>query len=286
MLVFNRPEVTARVFERVRAARPPRLLVVADGPRPDRPGEAERCAEVRAVVERVDWPCEVDTNYSETNLGCKRRVSSGLDWVFASVEEAILLEDDCLPDPSFFPFCDQLLERYRDDRRVAHITGDNFQLGRLRRLRTRLARNLPSYYFSRYPHVWGWASWRSVWETYDVDMKAWREADDPSDFLEAFSDRRERAFWKQTWDSVARGDIDTWDYQWAFACISRGALSIVPHTNLVSNIGFGEESTHTTGKSPVADIPTAEIAFPLHHPAGLERDHGADTYTAKLFSWR
>ena len=163
MLIFNRPETTARVFERVREARPPKLLVVADGPRADRPGEAGRCREARAVVEAVDWPCELMTDYSEANLGCGERISSGLDWVFDSVEEAIVLEDDCLPHPSFFRFCEELLKRYRAEERVMHVSGDNFQsagraggaVGRLLRLAGRSWS--PSYYFSRYAHVWGWA---------------------------------------------------------------------------------------------------------------------------------
>ncbi|MGC1799486.1 MAG: hypothetical protein WA701_03795, partial [Solirubrobacterales bacterium] len=183
MLIFNRPETTARVFERVREARPPKLLVVADGPRADRPGEAGRCREARAVVEAVDWPCELMTDYSEVNLGCGKRISSGLDWVFDSVEEAIVLEDDCLPHPSFFRFCEELLKRYRAEERVVHVSGDNFQsagraggaVGRLLRLAGRSWS--PSYYFSRYAHVWGWASWRRAWSDYDFEMTAWRDGD-------------------------------------------------------------------------------------------------------------
>lgn len=144
-LVFNRPDTTIRVFEEIRRARPPKLLVVADGARADRPGEAEKCAQVRAIVEQVDWECGVLKNYADDNMGCKRRISSGLDWVFANVEEAIILEDDCLPHPSFFRFCEELLRRYRDDERVMMISGDNFQFGK--------KRTDYSYYFSKYPHI-------------------------------------------------------------------------------------------------------------------------------------
>jgi hypothetical protein len=164
-LVFNCPDTTIRVFEEIRCARPPKLLVVADGPRADRPGEADKCQAVRAVIETVDWPCEVLKNYSDVNLGCKIRVSSGLDWVFEQVEEAIILEGDCLPHPTFFRFCEELLETYRDDERIGMISGDNFQFGR--------KRGDASYYFSRYNHIWGWASWRRAWQHYDRNMAIW-----------------------------------------------------------------------------------------------------------------
>ena len=164
-LVFNRPHTTDKVFSEIAAANPRKLLIVADGPRPDQPGEAERCVAVRAIVDRVDWDCEVLTNYSDINLGCKARISSGLDWVFDTVEEAIVLEDDCLPHPSFFRFCEELLVKYRDDERIAQIGGVNFQSGR--------RRTNYSYYFSRYAHIWGWATWRRAWRHYDVALKAW-----------------------------------------------------------------------------------------------------------------
>lgn len=149
-LIFNRPDTTRRVFAEIAKARPPKLLVVADGPRADHPDDVEKCAAVRAIIDGIDWDCKVLTNYSDINLGCKRRVSSGLDWVFDTVEEAIILEDDCLPHPAFFRFCEEMLNKYRDDKRIAMISGDNFQFGR--------KRTEYSYYFSRYPHIWGWAS--------------------------------------------------------------------------------------------------------------------------------
>ena len=146
-IIFNRPDTTKRVFAEIAKARPPKLLVIADGPRADHPADVEKCAAVRAIIDGVDWDCEVLKNYSDVNLGCKRRVSSGLDWVFDTVEEAIILEDDCLPHPTFFRFCEEMLEKYRDDKRIAMISGDNLQFGR--------KRTGYSYYFSRYPHIWG-----------------------------------------------------------------------------------------------------------------------------------
>jgi hypothetical protein len=278
MLIFNRPETTARVFERVREARPPKLLVVADGPRPERPDEAERTAAARAVIEGVDWECELLTEYSEANLGCRRRVSSGLDWVFETVEEAIVLEDDCVPEPSFFRFCDELLERYREEERLMHISGDNFQSGR------RVGQG--SYYFTRYPHVWGWASWRRAWRHHDVELREWTALDETGkdSLLLEFEDPAERSFWRWAWDGAATGAIDTWDLQWVFTGISRGRLSVNPNVNLVSNIGFGDESTHTgDDEGGVGALPTEEIAFPLRDPERIERDPEADERTASLF---
>ena len=124
-IIFNRPDTTRIVFEEIKKAKPEKLLIIADGPRNNKPGEKERCAETRAIVENIDWECEVLRNYSDKNMGCKNRVASGLNWVFENVEEAIILEDDCLPDQSFFRYCQELLEKYRDDKRIMLIAGDN-----------------------------------------------------------------------------------------------------------------------------------------------------------------
>jgi len=251
------------------------LLVVADGPRSDRPGEAEKCTAARAIVEQVDWPCKVLRAYSDVNLGCRRRVSSGLDWVFDTVEEAIILEDDCVSHPSFFRFCSELLTRYREDERVMHIGGSNFQFGR--------RRGGASYHFSRYPHVWGWATWRRAWQHYDVDIGQWSQARDKGVYLDGFAHRAERAHWRKAWGRVSSGRIDTWDFQWTFTCMSQGGLAVVPNVNMVSNIGFGANATHTKYGGAVATLPVAGIEFPLRHPHVLERDVEADEHTSQLF---
>ena len=273
--IFNRPDTTARVFEEIRRASPKKLLIVADGPRLDRPSEVEKVVATRAVVEKVDWSCDVLVNYSDVNLGCRQRISSGLDWVFKNVEEAIVLEDDCLPHPTFFRFCDELLDKYKGDDRIMHISGDNFQFGR--------RRGNVSYYFSRYPHVWGWASWRRAWQYYDVQMKHWSSLENQEELLRNFANPLERRFWKATWNKVYANDIDTWDFQWALTCLSRKSLSIVPNVNLISNIGFGINSTNTVGFSVVANMPTQPIEFPLVHPQHFVRDVVADKIVGNLF---
>lgn len=275
LFIFNRPATTKLVFERIASARPPRLFVVADGPRMDRPLELERCAQARAIVERVDWPCEVVTNYSETNLGCQRRIASGLDWIFSMTERAIILEDDCLPDPTFFPYCAELLERYKDDERIVMISGDNFQPA---------SRRSPySYYYSKYPHVWGWATWRRVWQSYDVALSLWPTVRD-LDFLEDIvGSERAATAWRAIFDAVHAGQIDTWDYQLTFACWMQSGLSILPAANLVSNVGFTADATHTTTAGPLSNMPTYPMQFPLRHPPYMLRDHVADAHTETIF---
>jgi hypothetical protein len=269
-IIFNRPDTTERVFEAIRQAKPKKLLVVADGARKDRQNEAEKCAAARAVIDRVDWECEVLTNYSDINLGCKRRVSSGIDWVFSQVEEAIILEDDCLPAPSFFQFCQSLLEYYRYDDRISTIGGTNYQQGQ--------SRTAYSYYFSKYQHIWGWATWRRAWRDYDVDMKTWPECKQNSLLESAFYDAYEAKCWTNAFDSVYAGEIDTWDYQWLYTCFAQSRLSIEPDRNLISNIGFGVDATHTKSDSPWANLPTHDI-WEISHPQLMTRHDRADLYT-------
>jgi hypothetical protein len=275
LLIFNRPETTKRVFAEIAKAKPRQLFVIADGPRRNRPGEDELCRAVRKTVENVDWECELSTNYAEENMGCARRVSSGINWVFENVEEAIILEDDCLPHPTFFRFCDEMLERYRNDERIMAISGDNFQFGR--------KRWEYSYYFSRYAHVWGWASWRRAWTHYDAQMSYWPMVREKGWLADILGDKGEAKYWTGVFDRTHEGKAGTWDYQWMFACWLHSGLSILPNVNLISNIGFGVNATHTGGGGKVADIPTEDMSFPLTHPPILIRDSCADGYTARLF---
>lgn len=275
-LIFNRPDTTAAVFGAIAKARPETLFVIADGPRASRPGEQALCAAARAIIDQVDWPCRVLTNFSDQNLGCRRRVSSGIDWVFSLVEEAIFLEDDCLPDATFFPFCEQVLDRYRSDPRVMHIGGTNFQ-GTARM-------SEESYYFSRHVHVWGWASWRRAWHHYDVNMGAWTWARANARVSDILSTPLERRAFTSLFNRVASGEIDTWDTQWTLACRAQNGLCIVPSRNLISNIGFRGDATHTSDAGhPVASMPTSPLALPLTHPAYMLADSAADERTSSVF---
>ena len=273
LLIFNRPESTRRVFEAIRAVRPRRLLVIADGPRPGRIGEEQRCRDARSVIDTVDWDCTIDKNYAEENLGCRRRVSSGLDWVFRQVEEAIILEDDCLPHRSFFPFCQELLGRYRDEPRIAQISGVNFQ--------PRAATPTHSYYFSRYNHIWGWASWRRAWQLNDDEMAGWPDFRDRNLLAGILSGKKEALYWTGVLNKVHAGEIDTWDCQWTFSCWKNRLLTVIPAVNMISNIGFGPDATHTPVPNRYAAMPAEKMIFPLLHPSLLQPDGAADAYTGK-----
>lgn len=278
-LIFNRPDPTEKVFEAIRRARPPRLYVAGDGARANRPDEMARCELARKIATAVDWPCEVVTLFRATNLGCKRAVSQGITWFFEQEEEGIILEDDVVPDPTFFMFCEELLERYRTDAQVMMISADHFH-GDSYRPDT-------SYFFSRYTHVWGWASWRRAWGHYDVDMSRW-PATKASDFLLRVGggDRDFVTYWTRIFDATHDGVIDTWDYQWLFATMLRDGLAITPSRNLARNVGFYADATHTTdAAASVANLPLEPMSFPMLHPAAVVRDSVADRWEEEhLFS--
>jgi hypothetical protein len=269
LLVFNRPDLTERVFEAVRAARPPQLLVVADGPRPERPGDEGLCAAVRAVVERVDWPCEVLKNYSPTNLGLRARVSSGLTWAFEQAEEAVVLEDDCLPHPSFFRYCDDLLGHYRTDQRVMCVSGHNYQQGR--------RRGTGSYYYSKYLDCWGWASWRRAWAHFDLGMRLWPAFRDAGGLRSVCPDPVEHDYWAGIFEAMHAGRVNSWAYAWVFAGFVQSGLSPHPNANLISNVGFRADATHTSASDPVAGLPTADVGE-IVHPPFVVADRAADLF--------
>lgn len=273
-IIFNRPDVTARVFAEIAKAKPPKLLIVADGARANKEGEAERVVATRKIINQIDWPCEVFKNFSDINLGCKNRVSSGIDWVFEQVSEAIILEDDCLPDPSFFQFCEEMLVKYRTDDRIAMISGDNFQEGK--------SIGDASYYFSKYPHIWGWATWKRAWSKYDVSMSIFPKLKKSGELKNIYSSTNEAVYWENIFQDTFDGKIDTWDHQWSFSIIINNMLCIMPDRNLISNIGFGVGATHTLNEqSEYANMDTHEVKFPLIHPGWILPSKDADFYTAK-----
>ncbi len=271
-LIFNRPDLTQRVFEVISKAKPGQLFVVADGPRFS--AEAEKCNQARAVIDRVDWECDIHKNFSDKNLGCGRRISSGIDWVFSQVDEAIILEDDTLPVDSFFTYCQILLEHYRDDERIMTINGNNFQSGQ--------SRSEYSYHFSKYNACWGWATWRRAWKHYDYEMRTWPEFKQSGMLEMICEDPYEQKFWTMLFDSMYEnsGKIDTWDHQWKYACWSQNGLAIEPSVNLVSNLGFARtDATHTTGKNPMLEqiLITHEIKE-INHAPFVARNREADQY--------
>jgi len=255
---------------------PKKLFVIADAARTDRPGEVEKCEATRAVVEQVDWDCEVRANYSDVNLGCAKRISSGLNWVFEQVDEAIILEDDCVPHPTFFPFCEELLDKYKYDNRIASISGQNVQFGR--------KRTDYSYYFSRYNHCWGWATWKRAWQDFDIYMKNWPEIQKENFLNDILLDRKAVSYWQNRLQHVYDNPLSTvWSYQWTFASWIQNRLGIISNVNLISNIGFNTDSTNINfkQKSPHDNMPTEPLEFPLKHPPFVFRDTKADDFTQR-----
>ena len=259
-LVFNRPDTTMQVFEAIRKARPPRLYVAADGPRLDRVGEKEKCEEVRRIATAVDWDCEVKTLFREKNLGCKMGVSGGIDWFFENEEEGIILEDDCLPVQSFFLYCDELLERFRNDTRIWQICGTDY-VGSL----TELSKKT-SYRFSKYGPIWGWASWRRAWAFYDTALKRWPEMCMSDAMHSAYNNENEIKGRLALGERLFNGEIDTWDFQWGFVKNFQSGLSVVPNGNQIINIGFGVDATHTISENVNAPRRYVELQKPLIHP--------------------
>ena len=279
LLIFNRPSCTEKVFEAIRQAKPAQLLVIADGPRPDRPDDIKKCAAARAVIDRVDWDCEVLKNFSDPNLGCGVRPVTGISWVFEHVDRAIILEDDCIPHPDFFRFCDELLERYRDDESVMHISGNNFW--------SRKYQHEDSYLFSCYTLSWGWATWRRAWQHYDFDMKYWLQMTQENQkklLKDLLKDEHAAKTWFKIFQDVVEMNLDCWDYQWTLACWLQSGLTIVPHVNLVSNVGFDTDATHTFSANtnsvdcPQFSIPTAAMNFPLKHPQLVARNFQVERF--------
>lgn len=240
LMGFNRPELMGRVLERLRQVEPTRLFVAVDGPRADRVGEAERVQACRDLAATVDWPCEVATLFQQENLGCGLGVSTAISWFFTHVERGIILEDDVLPDSSFFGFCSELLDRYQDDERVFAVSGCNYVPPE------GLTQPHAPYRFSRVPHIWGWATWRRSWGRYRLDIADWRSRL-PVGRLWRDVDRSVPGamYWASTFELLARRQVDTWDGQLVLAAMASGQLTATSNVNLIENVGFGESATHT-----------------------------------------
>lgn len=275
MVVFNRYDNAKKVFEEIKKVRPTKFFVIADGPRNNVPEDAEKCKKVREIFDNIDWECEVYKNFSDENLGCSKRPYTGFSWVFEHVDEAIFLEDDCLPDISFFKYCDELLEKYRNDSRVMLISGTN-QIKRWKR-------GEYSYHFSDFGGIWGWASWKRAWQYFDINIKMWNN-DNVKKLLKQKMIRSQYNNRKVIYDGLYNNSKDTtaWDYQWGFARIVQSGVAISPSVNLITNIGNGQDATHTAGKSKVSNLPSMEMQFPLKHPPFLMVDKEYDKEIYKV----
>ena len=279
ILIFNRPDVAKRTFAEIAKAKPPRLYIACDGARENKNGEIELVNETRKIVDLVDWQCEVKTLFQEKNLGCGLAVSSAITWFFKHEEQGIILEDDCLPNQSFFGFCEELLEKYKNEERVATISGFNYQ---------KTKRCEASYYFSDIFECVGWASWRNVWQNYfKLDVNELDENLILSIIENKPWSKDMKNYWTNAWHAMKEHKVSSWAWPFALCCMQHSLCSAISNVNLISNIGFGPEGTHTTEElDPSANTPTFEIQFPLSHPEKIETDFKADKYMHKIITRR
>ncbi|MEQ9298904.1 MAG: nucleotide-diphospho-sugar transferase [Cyclobacteriaceae bacterium] len=267
-LIYNRPGKAAKLLQAIRKYKPSKLYIAADGPRLEKDREA--VTRTREIASKVDWKCEVLTLFRADNLGCKVAVSSGIDWFFENEEMGIILEDDCLPNDSFFKFCEELLKRYRHNEKIGMIAGTN-------QFSHEVLEVHDSYFFGTNASIWGWASWGRAWKHYDVEMRDWPSLKKDNDFLRNHTyNILERLRRQGAYDDVYRNKIDTWDYQWTFTRQKADLLSIIPVSNLVENIGMDSEGTHLKNKDYVGHLEAKTIDFPLLHPDSMVPNHKFD----------
>ena len=267
IFIFNRPNCTEQLVNALAVVKPAHLFVIADGPR--NANDIELCKQTRAIIDQIDWPCTIVKRYATSNMGCRESIPSGLNWVFERVDACIILEDDCIPQPSFFPFCQELLSRYQHDERVMTVGGHRSdgpnELG------------TESYYFSKYPSVWGWATWKEKWAKYDLNMSQWADLKDSKWLDDVLQNPKAVAYWNRMFNHMKNG-LDTWDYALAYSCWLHNGLSIRSRVNMISNVGFGKDATHTHQQTVLADMyaKPIDIKFPLKHPIAISIDKEMD----------
>lgn len=271
LIIFNRPETTQEVFNRIKAIKPSFLFVAADGPRPENQNDLILCRQTREIINQIDWECNVKTLFRKENLGCGLAVYDAIRWFFSHVEEGIILEDDCLPDLSFFPFCEELLRKYREDNRIFLVSGTNLQNGE--------KRGDESYFFSNYPITWGWATWRRAWNHFEYNLSEPAKAFDAGELDHAFQSGQEKQYWKKKIIQSVTEYKNIWDYQWFFTFWKNRGMAITPNTNLIVNLGFRNQSSHNFLHDSIREPQLqASIEFPLKHPK-IKINTIADSFT-------
>lgn len=277
IITYKRLETTARVLESLRAVKPTRIFVANNAPNPADPADVAKVQVVRDLFDAgVDWPCTITKLYRTQHLSAKDSISGAVTWFFQEVEEGIVLEDDCLCDPSFFHYAQECLVRYRHDEKVWHISASNFQFGK--------RWGTDSYYFSHYNHIWGWAGWRRAWQHFDLELKQVSRAQHVHNLQRLFPRSQDRSYWLAIYDYIKSGNLDTWDYHWQFMLWHHKAVGIIPQVNLVQNLGFGADATNSVDPNlAIANLPTEPLALPLSHPANIQVATEADIATADDF---
>lgn len=271
LFAYKRRSNFSAIFASLRKIQPQFIYFIADGPKP---GEEKECEKTRKTLESyIDWPCKIRRNYSDTNLGLKQRFHTGLEWVFEHEDRVIIIEDDCIPSPSFFTYCEQLLEKYKNDKRIASISGNNFLFDKL---------NISdSYYFSRYPLIWGWATWKRAWKGYDPELSSWNLNGSNHWLSDYIEDYVPRLYWSLIFNLVKSEKIKTWDYQFTYHCFRKEMLHIIPNCNLVTNVGDDSSATNTKIKSKTIGLRSESIDLPFKHPKYIIRNKLADKITER-----
>lgn len=271
MLIFNRPDTTQKVFDQIKKIKPKVLYISGDGPREGKDEDKILCQKTRDIVKQVDWECDIKTNFYEKNLGCRNAPPSGITWFFNNVKQGIILEDDCLPDLSFFNFCEDLLNKYKNNTDVFIISGDNFLFDKIK--------INESYYFTRLVHIWGWASWKRAWKHYDLEMKDFPIFKKENKIKEILDEKRNMNYFLTIFEEHYNNKPNTWDWQWVYSIWNKNGICIAPSINLISNIGFNIDATHTIDADDKdSNIPTKTLTFPLKHPVSIEVNKIADNY--------
>ena len=273
-LVFNRPNTTKQVFRKISQIKPSKLYIACDGPRTEHEMERKKIEKVRQIVNKIDWPCNLKTLFRDKNLGCKKGVSSAISWFFSYEKQGIILEDDCVPHLDFFYFCENLLIYYSKDKRISAITGNNFQNGRLV--------GNASYYFSKYTHCWGWATWRRSWKNYDGEIKFWPHWKTLKSWKKIIPNKVEQKYWSDIFDHTKKKFNDSWAYPWIASVWYHNGFTVTPNVNLVSNIGFGKDASHTTIKNDYLSNLKKKRLAAIIHPKLVKIDEEADDY---VFEW-
>ncbi|MBU3668626.1 MAG: hypothetical protein FGM57_01510 [Candidatus Taylorbacteria bacterium] len=271
-ITFNRPEKTEQVFSVIRVYQPEKIYIASDGPRDNKPGEAELVARTRKIFDTIDWPCTVIRIFRETNLGCKRAVSESITEFFKHEEMGIILEDDCMPNPSFFEYCTEMLLKYKENESIFHVNGTNL-------LPASDLQNVPtSYYFTKNIHIWGWASWRRAWNQYDIDMKDIESQE--QHIISQFENKKTGYFWISLFKHIRDKNINTWDAQWVYSILKNNGIGIAPCVNLIKNIGFDASATHTTAvekDSPYIKETESMDTTHIIHPETIQVRSDLDT---------
>lgn len=275
--IFNRPQKVQALIDVLRIVKPKKLFVAADGPRGDKPNEILLCEETRGVLNQIDWPCDIHKKFSEKNLGLSESMEQAIDWFFEQNEAGIIFEDDCIPHPDFFDFALANLNEYWQTENILMISATNFQNGQVR--------GSASYFFSHYPRIWGWATWKRAWKLYDKGTKNLKDCLETGKLKELFKDKKEQLFWennfKKPYVDVNGKQRLTWATTWAFSVFNNKGLTIVPNKNLLQNIGYGPDSTHTNSSGRGWSIKAEALGLDIKHPEKIECDEEADRYYFK-----